>query len=276
MSDVEAGVFGDSSDEEEAKNAKTRGKRAMQTLRELQKNPKSPVKDDMSTGDTDGAGVLGDDDEAEMARLRSTPKYLEFEKEYERHEEEGNVLKKQKTEDEDAELPTTTTAKVTTDDTNEITVSDSVDKKRRTVISSPRASSRKKLDPKIIDDSSDSDSSDDSDSEDLGPRLHPTSLSYTDHLPLQHGTTFGTPHGGHVSSITIDAAGSRMVSSAADGSIQFWDFNTMDSRLNCFKSTEPLNGGSVRGASFSSTGGKLLCWGALPNGRDGDGRHEYC
>lgn len=274
MSGDEAGVFGQSSDEEENQNAMNRGENAMQTLRELQKRPKSPLKDDVQIGDTDDAAALGDDDEVEMARLRHAPKYLEFEKEYGRHEEEGTVLKKRKTEDEEKTVTESVSPAVKIDVADKRTPSDASHKKPRRGDAPLSAAPRKKLDPKIIDDSSDSDDSDDSDEEDLGPQLPVANGVIADNLPLQEDVTFGTPHGGYVSSISIDAAGTRMVSSSNDGSIQFWDFNTMDSRLNCFKSVEALNGGVVRGATFSSTGGKLLCWGALPNARvlDRDGR----
>lgn len=137
----------------------------------------------------------------------------------------------------------------------------------------PASRARRAIDPKIMVDSSDED--DDSDSDggggELGPAMPPGSGGMRadgakrafDSLPLTHEASLGSKHDAYVSSLALDSAGSRFVTASTDSTIRLWDFGTMDSGLRSFRSVEPLGAGPVVSAQFSSTGGRILCAGAL-------------
>eukprot|EP00177_Eucheuma_denticulatum_P003056 GFKZ01005506.1.p1 GENE.GFKZ01005506.1~~GFKZ01005506.1.p1 ORF type:complete len:722 (+),score=93.50 GFKZ01005506.1:155-2320(+) len=126
----------------------------------------------------------------------------------------------------------------------------------------------RRIDPKIIDDSSDEDlNSDSSDEPPLGPAL-PTPevaesypLELLDLLPIQNEAVLGSSHQSYVSSIAIDRSGNRVVSGSIDSSIKWWDFNSMDRSLQSFNSSTPLGDAPVRDTQFSESGGFLLCSG---------------
>ncbi len=302
-------VFDDSSEDEEEEKVRNHRRRALQTLSELQKQPRTSQSHTDDTSNLQDDSHACDDEEGEMARLRNAPKYVKFEKDLGRDKQRA-LLKKRKTHaeepyhsnevrqspqpsDADEEIRSSKHGQVGSaspaEQTSEAATFD--DHKRKKAKRNEAVESfvksggiypvpkpvvpRKKIDPKIIDDSSDSESSDaDSDAGHLGPQFPNATDHDASQLPLTHEVRFGTVHDGYVSSVSIDAAGARLVTGSNDGSIKFWDFNTMDSEINAFKSTIPFDGGVVKGVTFSSTGGQLLSWGALPNARilDRDGR----
>eukprot|EP00171_Calliarthron_tuberculosum_P013348 IDg13348t1 len=134
---------------------------------------------------------------------------------------------------------------------------------------------RRKIDPKIVDDSSDEDSSDtESDEEQLGPMAVDIVDEGADNLPLTHEAAFGSTHAGYVSGIALDGAGGRLHTGAHDGLMKLWDFNTMDWTLTSFGETSPLEGAALHGLTGARNGGRVLCWGALPHARvlDREGR----
>lgn len=131
-----------------------------------------------------------------------------------------------------------------------------------------RKASGRRIDPKIIDDSSDEDlNSDSSDDPPLGPALPKSEiaeafpLELLDLLPIQNEAVLGASHESYVSSIAIDRSGNRFVSGSIDSSLKWWDFNSMNRSLQSFKSTTPLDDAPVRDTQFSETGGFLLCSG---------------
>lgn len=122
-----------------------------------------------------------------------------------------------------------------------------------------------KLDPKIIDDSSDEEEDNESN---IGPVLPPEpttnvaeNMDFLDELPIQNEVTLGTTHDSFVSCLTLDRKGTRLVSGSIDSTIKLWDFNTMNRSLQTFKTQSPLDSSPLRCAKFSATGGALLCSG---------------
>lgn len=135
------------------------------------------------------------------------------------------------------------------------------------------------IDPKIIDDSSDDDSASDSSSDaPIGPLLPKEILrkdleALLDDLPIQNESTLGDSHSSHVSSITIERAGNRLVTGSIDSTVKLWDFHAMNRSLQSFKTVSPFDEGPVHGLEFSHTGALLLCTGtgnaAVVMDRDG-------
>lgn len=137
----------------------------------------------------------------------------------------------------------------------------------------------KTIDPKIfVDSSDDEDSDEDDDDQDapLGPALpppsqpsQPSNRSTTvpraqsplnlSHLPLKNETTLGDAHNSHVSTISLEPSGTRLVTASLDGTAKLWDFHTMDRSLKPFRTFSPLHSDNdIRVTSFSRTGAHTL------------------
>lgn len=300
-------VFGQDSDEEENEKAQTRGRRALQRLQELHEEAKSEpfVK---VTDEPDEDAIGDDDEEREMARLRTSTNYKKFEKLHGRDKAKAVMEERQTSATIGNHVPRISEAKLNAS-IGEIAVDANREKRERLsptqkcvniidassddeehlgpvasavsieIVPENRASkrprvaddalrrmsavSRRKLDPKIIDDSSDDDDSESSDEEQLGPAG--VEDKGTTELPLSHEAVLGCTHGGHVSAIVMDAGGGRLYTGAHDGSLKMWDFNTMHWSLQSFGDATPLDEAAVSGMSIS--GGRSLCWGALPHAR---------
>ncbi|KAI9340056.1 transcription factor [Zopfochytrium polystomum] len=66
-------------------------------------------------------------------------------------------------------------------------------------------------------------------------------------------------HRGTVSALSIDPAGSRIVTGGRDYSIRLWDFHGMDTNFRPFRTlSEPCGGYPIRDAKFSITGDRFL------------------
>lgn len=150
----------------------------------------------------------------------------------------------------------------------------------------PRTTSSKRgdrrIDPKIIEDSSDEDGHDDSEddsqevqkssrldedadnSEDealLGPALPPHALDQPnlDKLPLHNEATLGETHPSFVSCLSLERAGNRLFSASLDSSAKLWDLNAMTRALLPFRSLDAvIAGGAPRCAHFSPSGGHIV------------------
>lgn len=137
----------------------------------------------------------------------------------------------------------------------------------RSVYSQENAGSRRpRVDPKIIDDSSDDDSCSKSDSSDapIGPLLPNATRSIEralEELPIKNEVTLGASHSSHVSCIALERSGNRLVTGSIDSVVKLWDFNSMTKSLRSFKSITPLDEAPVRNVQFSPAGGLLLCSG---------------
>lgn len=130
-----------------------------------------------------------------------------------------------------------------------------------------------KIDPKIIDDSSDDDSASvsscdgSSDDAPIGPVLpcaeepREEAQRMLESLPIQNEAILGDNHDSYVSSISIDRAGIRLATGSIDSAVMLWDFNTMTRSLRSFKRINPLDQAPVRSLQYSATGGLLLCAG---------------
>jgi WD40 repeat protein len=95
-------------------------------------------------------------------------------------------------------------------------------------------------------------------------------------FPITHEITLQA-HTKPVSALTIDPAGSRVVSGSYDYSIKFWDFAGMDTSLRPFKSVEPWPGYQISDLTFSNTGDALLVSSGSPNIKlfDRNGNEKY-
>lgn len=123
------------------------------------------------------------------------------------------------------------------------------------------------IDPKIIDDSSDDDSASDSSSESpIGPILPEDAQQrelgkLLNGLPIQNEASLGALHGSHVSAITIERAGNRLVTASIDSTVKLWDFNVMNRSLQPFKTVCPFDEGPVHSLKFSPTSAQMVCTG---------------
>lgn len=136
-----------------------------------------------------------------------------------------------------------------------------------------KASRGRRIDPKIVDDSSsNSDFGSDNDEEDapIGPMLPQETASRTmasvtvDNLPIHQQATLGGQHGSYVSCVTIEPSGNRVVSGSLDGTAKLWDLNAMDRSLLSFRTVTPIDESGLRVARFSMTGSRLLFAGGAP------------
>lgn len=107
-----------------------------------------------------------------------------------------------------------------------------VDEEARTTSSSCNAKRPvPPLDPKIIDDSTDSESSSDSD----------TDHSPSSDLRLQHATVLGVKHARTVTSLSLEPSGNRLATASVDGLVKLWDLHTMDSSLRPFRQMDYMD-----------------------------------
>lgn len=86
-----------------------------------------------------------------------------------------------------------------------------------------------------------------------------TSLSDQAHelgLPLSHEALLA-PHAKAVHAVTVDPAGSRVVTGGADYLLKFYDFGGMDTQHKPFREFVPLDGQPVLYAVFSPAGDKV-------------------
>lgn len=125
----------------------------------------------------------------------------------------------------------------------------------------------KRIDPKIVDDSSSEDESESDDEAPIGPSL-PFSTSPTEpqvnifnHIPIRMKQKLGSSHNSYVTGIAIDNAGNRLVSVSLDATAMMWDFNSMSSAMLPFRTFKPLADSPLRTIEYSRTGGFLLCSG---------------
>ncbi|KAI9207280.1 WD40-repeat-containing domain protein [Polychytrium aggregatum] len=123
-------------------------------------------------------------------------------------------------------------------------------------------------DDKDDDGDDDDDNSDDAEA-DAGPRpLVPISS----HIALKS-------HSRPVTSISLDPAGSRLITGGRDCCVKFWDFNGMDSNFRPFRSIEPCGGNPIRDLQFSVSGDSFLVASSAPQvklyDRDGSELSEY-
>lgn len=112
------------------------------------------------------------------------------------------------------------------------------------------------------DDGTDDDGVQDVDSDDMGE--DPGSgdgVEVPSTLPVSYEHVLQSRHEAIVSTITLDSAGSRFATASLDQTIKLWDFGSMDSRLESFRSVEPLGSFPILFAQFSSSGGKILVGG---------------
>ncbi|KAB7494275.1 Gastrulation defective protein 1-like protein [Armadillidium nasatum] len=70
-------------------------------------------------------------------------------------------------------------------------------------------------------------------------------------LDLCHGTKA-------VSALTVDPAGSRLVSGSIDYDVRYWDFQGMDLAKEAFRSFRPSDGYPINSVEYSCTGDKVL------------------
>jgi WD repeat-containing protein 70 len=128
-----------------------------------------------------------------------------------------------------------------------------------TLESTRNRTERRAIDPKILDDS-DSDSESEQEGYGEGWSLE---MAEALGLPVSDEVVLGNRHNAHVCGLSLDPAGSRLVSAAADAVLRQWEFNAMDRRLLSSRESEPLGSAPVISARFSGTGGRLLCAGGL-------------
>lgn len=133
-----------------------------------------------------------------------------------------------------------------------------------------------KIDPKIIDDSSDESESDDDESNPL-PNLSTatkTQQSILEKLPIYEEVALSSRHDAYISCIGLDKSGNRFFSGSVDSSVMLWDFNSMTRSLRSFKSVTPFDESAVKSLQFSPTGGMVACCGAATSAlimdRDGE------
>lgn len=80
--------------------------------------------------------------------------------------------------------------------------------------------------------------------EDAEDDMNPFNIPYKNEVFLKD-------HLRPVSSICLDHNGVRLLTGSVDGTIKFWDFNTMDSSFKSFRSIEPYEGYSVNSIRYS-------------------------
>ncbi|KAK3730324.1 hypothetical protein QZH41_015356 [Actinostola sp. cb2023] len=61
-----------------------------------------------------------------------------------------------------------------------------------------------------------------------------------------------------VSAITLDPAGSRLLTGSFDYEIKFWDFNSMDANHRAFRTLQPFESHQIKSAQYSITGDMIL------------------
>lgn len=62
-----------------------------------------------------------------------------------------------------------------------------------------------------------------------------------------------------VSALAVDHSGSRVLSDSYDYTVQMYDFQGMNARLQSFRQLEPSEGHQVRSLSWSPTADRFLC-----------------
>lgn len=107
----------------------------------------------------------------------------------------------------------------------------------------------------------DSDSDDDDDSH---------KFPITSELDLLHGTKA-------ISALSVDPAGSRLVSGSIDYDVKYWDFQGMGFSRESFRSFRPADGYPVQSIDYSCSGDKVLVVSGSPQGKvyDRDGVEVY-
>jgi WD40 repeat protein len=73
-------------------------------------------------------------------------------------------------------------------------------------------------------------------------------------------------HEGHVSALSLDPSGSRLISGGYDSLIKFWDFNAMDSNLKSFRTIEPETD-VITSLEYSPTGDRFIMGSSSPQAR---------
>jgi WD40 repeat protein len=73
-------------------------------------------------------------------------------------------------------------------------------------------------------------------------------------------------HEGHVSALSLDPSGSRLISGGYDSVIKFWDFNAMDSNLKSFRTIEPETD-VITSLEYSPTGDRFIMGSSSPQAR---------
>ncbi|KAJ3195248.1 hypothetical protein HK101_000710 [Irineochytrium annulatum] len=95
---------------------------------------------------------------------------------------------------------------------------------------------------------------DDSDDEDLEDDNEPD----VDVLPVSQQIKL-SDHRRTVSAVTLDPAGSRIVTGGRDCTVKMWDFNGMDTRFRPFRTIdEPCGGNPIRDLQYSLSGDSFL------------------
>lgn len=80
-----------------------------------------------------------------------------------------------------------------------------------------------------------------------------------DEIPVSHELFLEQSHTQSVTSISVDPAGSRMLSASYDTSINFWDFNGMDTFSHSpFRAVHPVESYQLHSAFYSKDGQRLL------------------
>ncbi|KAF9430674.1 hypothetical protein BGZ94_005104 [Podila epigama] len=107
----------------------------------------------------------------------------------------------------------------------------------------PSTSTRRTSDSSDEDDDSDNDDSPENPSSAVLPITHEINLN-------EHSKT--------ISAMTLDPAGTRLVTGGYDFSLCFWDFAGMDTRFRPFRTMEPSGAHQIHDLKYSITGDKIL------------------
>ncbi|EGD80899.1 hypothetical protein PTSG_01486 [Salpingoeca rosetta] len=95
-------------------------------------------------------------------------------------------------------------------------------------------------------------------------------------VPISHEVTL--KHGSKpIVTFTLDPSGSRLITGSLDYEMRFWDFNSMDVRLQSFRRVTPHDGYPIRCLRYSNTGDCLIAATGSPLTKlyDRDGSEMY-
>lgn len=136
---------------------------------------------------------------------------------------------------------------------------------------SPKSSQKiQNVDVAPTKDSDDEDDEEDAEEDETIEAKPIEKIPQSHEITLQHGSKV-------ISALALDPAGSRLATGGYNYEVKFWDFNSMDIRLQPFRTLQPAESHWIQTLQYSKTGDLLLLamGNAQPQVLDRDGHQVY-